>query len=175
MRIDACYGDVKPSVHLIILSLTPLALVIIFVGILIGYTVVGFCLGLMFSKWYYRGAKYIAYSPLQPRTPGLPTGVYRVGVYVRSLPKIFWDDVDKLIDHNGTGKITVPGNENSKFYKVLSDYISRHHSALEVEPNGELSVIGQYQAAKEDPMISLKQDIQSDLPRTKGHRKIQLD
>ena len=175
MRINVCYDDAKPSVHPITLSLTPFTLAIIFVGILIGYIVVGFCFGILFSKWYYRDAKYIAYSPFQPRTPGLPTGAYRFGVYVRSVPKRFWEDVDKLIDHNGTGKVTVPGNENSMFYKVLSDYIFRHHSALEVEPNGELSVIGQYQVAKEVPLNSLMQDIQSDFPRSKGHRKIQLD
>ena len=68
-----------------------------------------------------------------------------------------------------------PRGEKSMFYKVLSDYLSRHHSAVQVEANGELSVIGQYQADQDDQVISLPQDIQSDLPLTKGHRKIQLD
>ncbi len=80
-----------------------------------------------------------------------------------------------LIEHHGTGNITVPGDEKSMFYRVLSDYLSRHHSAVQVEANGELSVIGQYYDDQDDQVTSLPQDIQSDLPRTKGDRKIQLD
>ena len=174
MHLNSFYGDAKPSVHPVALSCTPLLLAIYFVGILVGYTVPGLILGVLFSKWYYRDAKLLAYSPLQPRTSAMLAG-FRFGVYIRSIPNEFWDDVCLLIDHHGTGKITVPGDEKSMFYKVLSDYLSRHHSAVQVEANGELSVIGQYQADQDDQVISLPQDIQSDLPLTKGHRKIQLD
>ena len=175
MIIDSCYGQVNPGVHPVSISVTPLFLTIFIVGLLVGYVIPGIIFGWLVSRWYYRDAKFIAYSRFQPRETELHG--FRSGVYIKSVPQAFWDDLSLLVEHCGSGTVSVPVGETKLFYRVLDDYLTQCPGIC-IEADAMLSIRGEYRVDDERPdvnqLLSPKAAKAAHRP-SRQPRRIQLD